>query len=305
MSNNESRMVPLLCGTKIDVPAASDAMSIDKQVILDAYNSSGAILIEESTLTREKFPDFTERFFEVFMEYVGGANNDRQSALKNSKTVLTVTGGNTSKTSVPLHGEMFYMKNRPSTLFFCCIQPAAEDGQTTLCDGVALWKALPQEFRSYFETNAISYRRKYDKDTWSKVYKTTNIEDVVQICEQIGNELMINDDGSIETVYRCHAYNDHHAGRAFVNSILVWAAREFIEGIDDSNLRLIDGSKIPMDMLYQINDIAEELTLNVPWKPGSVAIVDNQRFMHGRRRYEDTNRDIIMRLSDEAMPKTA
>ena len=48
--------------------------------------------------------------------------------------------------------------------------------------------------------------------------------------------------------------------------------------------------------LYEVHAVAEQHTLDVPWEPGMVAVVDNLRVMHGRRAYQDRGRDIIMRL---------
>lgn len=296
---------PLICGALIDASSVSDPASIDKQTVLDAFAAYGAVVIQNTGLVREKFPEFTEVFLNKFMEYVGGADNDRGSALGNSATVLTVTGGNTAKQAIPLHGEMFYTQPRPSTLFFACMRPADDDGETTICDGVALWNALPDDVRSYFETNKLRYRRIYEDDAWTKVYKTDSLDDVKALCAKTGVELTEHADGSIETVHSCYAYHDHKAGRAFVNSVLTWAAREYISGIQDSKLRLEDGSELPKEMLYKVHEIAEGLTLNVPWKPGTVAIIDNMRVMHGRRAYEDEGRDIIMRLSLDKLPETA
>lgn len=292
-----AQIEPLPCGARIAVPAGTDPMKVDKAQVLEAFRQHGAVLVEELDMPREAFPAFTERFVDEFMEYVGGADNDRGSALGKSATVLTVTGGNTAKQAIPLHGEMFYTQPRPETLFFACVRPADENGETTICDGLAIWNALPQEIRDFFEANKLKYRRVYDDDAWTKVYKTDSIDHVAKLCEETGVELIQHEDGRIETIHTCYAYFDHPAGRCFVNSVLTWAAREYIAGIKDSQLRLEDGSELPKDMLYKTHEIAESLTLNVPWKPGTVAIVDNMRVMHGRRAYEDEGRDIIMRLS--------
>ncbi|MHC0053383.1 TauD/TfdA family dioxygenase [Actibacterium sp. D379-3] len=301
----EMPVTPLKAGAIIDASAVSDPAEIDVQAVLDAYHTYGAVLIEGADITREGFVAVTERFLDSFMEYVGGADNDRGSALGKSSTVLTVTGGNTEKQAIPLHGEMFYTEPRPQTLFFCCMRPAAENGETTICDGVALWDALPEDARNLFLDKRLVYRRIYTDDAWTKVYKTDDIERVAKLCEETGVTLTRHPDGSIETVHVADAFVDHKAGRSFINSILTWAAREYLAGIKDSQLRFEDGTELPKEMLYKINEIAETLTVNVPWKPGTLAIVDNTRVMHGRRAYEDSNRDIIMRLSLESLPETA
>jgi alpha-ketoglutarate-dependent taurine dioxygenase len=294
-------ITPLKAGAMIEFAGARSVAEIDTSTVIDAYNAYGAVLLRGLDVDRPDFVAFTEQYSNNFMEYVGGANNDRDSAYGGNKTVLTVTGGAVAKLAIPLHGEMFYTQPRPQALFFCCIRPADERGETTICDGVSLWSALPEAARTLFTERKLKYRRIYTDESWKAVYKVDNLEAVKAICAKMNVLLTVNSDGSIETVHSCYAYNDHKAGRAFINSVLVWAAREYIAGIDDSKVRFEDDSELPKSMLMDINGIAETLTLNISWEPGMVAVVDNMRVLHGRRAYQDTGRDIIMRLSAESL----
>lgn len=290
-------ITPMASGALLDASTCPDPMTLDTAPVIDALKNHGAVLIKGLDLTREGFPTFTERFLDTFIEYVGGADNDRGSALKGSNTVLQVTGGNTAKFAIPMHAEMFYTEPRPKTMFFACMRPADENGETTIADGVAIWNDLPHDVKKLFETKKLVYRRIYNDETWHNVYKTDDLNRVRELCAQTGVALIENENGVIETIHSCHAYYDHPAGRAFVNSILTWAGREYLLGKDDSKLRFEDGSELSKDMLWAINDICEKHTVNIPWQPGNVALVDNYRVMHGRRAYEDTGRDIIMRMS--------
>lgn len=298
-------VTPQKAGALVEIAGRPDPATLDIGPILDAFHRHGAVLVDGLDLSREGFVAFTERVLDSFMEYVGGADNERGSALGTSSTVLTVTGGNTAKHGIPLHGEMFYTEPRPRTMFFCCMRPADAKGETTICDGVALWNALPDEVRRLFEERRVRYRRIYQDDAWKKVYKTDDLGRVEALCRENGVGFERHADGSIETVHICHAWHDHPGGRAFVNSVLVWAAREYIAGMTDSQVRFEDGSELSKEMLYRIHGIAENLTLDIPWKPGMLAIVDNMRVMHGRRSYEDEGRDIIMRLSLDPVPQAA
>ncbi len=298
-------VTPLKAGAMIDAGAVGDAALVGDAPILDALERHGAVLLRGCPIDRPGFVAFTERFAGSFMEYVGGANNDRGSAMAGNNTVLTVTGGNTLGQAIPLHGEMFYTTFRPATLFFCCQRPADADGQTTICDGITLWQALPDEIRAEFEAKQIRYRRIYTDDSWTKVYKTDDLDAVKRFCADTGVEFVDHGDGSFDTVHTDWAWSDVAAGRAFINSMIVWASREYIAKIDDSQVRWADGSPIDPQMLMTIHRIAEAHTQDIPWEPGMVAIVDNRRVMHGRRAYTDDGRDIIMRLTRESPARAA
>ena len=298
-------VTPQVAGAMLDCSTLHDPALLDIDAVAAEYRKYGALVLTGLDVRHEAFIALTERFAPTFMEYVGGANNDRDSAYGKSTTVLTVTGGAAAKYAIPLHGELHYTYPRPKTMFFCCIRPADANGQTMLCDGVALWKALPDPIRTLFETRRIRYRRIYTEADWKKVYKTDDLDRVKATCAKAGVVLNELGDGQIETIHIAHVYNDVAAGRSFVNNMLVWAAREYISGFTDSQVRFEDGSDLPKDVLYKIHEISEKLTLNIPWQPGWVALVDNTRVMHGRRSYEDEKRDIILRLSADAIGQRA
>ena len=304
MTDDAPTPTPLKAGVLLDL-AGADPAGLDLAPVQAALAEHGAVLLKSLGLGRQEFVDLTERFPVRFMEYVGGANNDRGSAFKGSATVLTVTGGAVFGQAIPLHGEMFYTQPRPGTLFFCCIRPADDKGQTTICDGVKLWAALPDDVRAAFEARRVTYRRIYKDDSWTKTYKTDSLESLRAVCRETGVTLLEKEDGSLETVHVDWAWRDTPGGRAFINSVLVWSAREHIAKIDDSQVRWEDGSPLDAPMLYKVHGIAESLTLDIPWEPGMLAVIDNLRVMHGRRAYEDRGRDIIMRMSPDSIAEPA
>lgn len=297
----EPTIVPMTAGAMLDTGAVSDPAALDLSVVLEVYLRYGAVLICGLEMDRQRFLDLTNRMSGHFMEYVGGADNDRSPAFGGHQTVLTVTGGAVERKGIPLHGEMFYSGNRPAALFFHCVRPAEQKGQTTLCDGVKLWQALPPEIRRMFQDQPLIYRRRYDRDAWVRVYQTEDPDTLARICAESGTGLEMLTNGGIETTFSAPAYVDGPAGRAFVNSLLVWLTREHRGGKTDSLVRFADGSEFPRHVIRRIYRTAKDLTEDIDWLAGDVAIVDNQRVMHGRRAYEDPARDIIMRLSQDAL----
>jgi hypothetical protein len=45
-----------------------------------------------------------------------------------------------------------------------------------------------------------------------------------------------------------------------------------------------DGSTIPVSLLEKIKEITDEITYPITWRKNELVMVDNTRFMHGRRR---------------------
>jgi hypothetical protein len=55
-------------------------------------------------------------------------------------------------------------------------------------------------------------------------------------------------------------------------------------------IRFGDGSTINSDAMALAIELAEELTVDLVWQRGDVAIVDNFRVMHGRRSFQGERR---------------
>lgn len=66
-------------------------------------------------------------------------------------------------------------------------------------------------------------------------------------------------------------------------------------------LCLVDGTPIPEEVLETIRRTAEELTFDVHWLAGDLLMLDNRRFLHGRRLYREGDaRDIVQIQSARA-----
>ncbi len=53
-----------------------------------------------------------------------------------------------------------------------------------------------------------------------------------------------------------------------------------------------DGAEIPADLWSRIEAATDRVTREIDWRHGDVAVIDNTRYMHGRRRIEDPARVI-------------
>lgn len=61
-----------------------------------------------------------------------------------------------------------------------------------------------------------------------------------------------------------------------------------------------DDSEIPDDIIAELNEIADKITMKISWQKGEIMMVDNTRIMHGRRAFSDNQRDIYLRLCSPA-----
>lgn len=58
---------------------------------------------------------------------------------------------------------------------------------------------------------------------------------------------------------------------------------------------LIDGSEIPQSHMDEIRSLSNQLTEEINWQKGDLLMLDNKRFMHGRRAFDpNDDRDIVV-----------
>lgn len=264
--------------------------------VIDTFKSSGVLLFRGFDLEKDAFVSYTESLTPDFQDYSGGAY--AREKIDGNDTVLSVTG-HRQFFAVPMHGEMFYTKYRPTVLWFYCVEPPVSGGETTVCDGIALYNRLSPRSRELFDNQPISYIRHYQDGDWQKIYLTDSIDEVAAVCDKRDTAFTYHEeDGSISTRYTCSAittplYTDRPA---FVNNILPVLVQE-ANGNTHSLVRFADGERIPEDVVAEIRELAEELTIGVEWQKGDLVMVDNSRLMHGRRAFNDTQRELNMRMS--------
>ncbi len=283
-------------GTCIRCEGRTSLLDLDPELVRDRFRSTGIVLFRDFAASPAEFKTFSNQFSGSFMLYRGGAIP--RARVGDDDTVLAVTGSQL-RYAVSLHGEMYYMKQRPAAIWFYCAVPAAEDGETTVADGVAFYQRLQPATRSLFAEQDLVYQRTYPDGVWQRVYQTDDLAAVAAICAE--NEIDTHFDPerrslTTRSVRSALATSRYGQQPVFINNILPLLDR--IVGETESTVRLADGSEIPAAMQAELRSLAEELTIPVRWQPGDLLLIDNTRWLHGRRAYTDARRDIHVRLAE-------
>jgi alpha-ketoglutarate-dependent taurine dioxygenase len=206
---------------------------------------------------------------------------------------------------VGLHCENGNAPLLPHLTWFFCERAASTGSQTTVCDGHRVWDALPAAARDAFTAHDIVYTRRVDEARWKTFVAHTlgdgrsagevAIEDLQRIMAMSeGTTFEALDDGAIVYSFRtpaAHAtlWSDRPA---FANSIL---GPSF--NYERPRIGFDDGGEIPADILAEVERVTAELTEDIDWIDGDIALIDNTRVMHGRRAIVDPDRTIYNALS--------
>ena len=262
-------------------------LEIDREKIISLFKEYGILLFRGFTADTGIFREFSNLFSNNFLDYACGAFNRR--VINDDKTILSV---NDFQTEIKLHGEMYYQKNIPLMLWFFCANPAAKNGETTVCDGRQFFAELSNSTKELFSQKQLKFTAKMNQEEWQRKYKTDDVNELKEICQKNDTHLTIYEDQSIPIQYICPVVIPSRCGKyqIFINSLLPGMQ------LNPDLWKFDDNSKIPDELMKELNGIAERITTNIDWKKGDILMIDNTRVMHGRRAFTDETREIYIRL---------
>lgn len=206
---------------------------------------------------------------------------------------------------VGLHCENGNAPKLPHFIWFYCKKAASSGSQTTYCDGRGVWDRLSDNTKSIFSQQKIKYSRTVPEQLWKNylAYELPNISSpeeveishLTELSGQVpGQSFILNDDMSVHYEFTVGAAHEtiFSEDLVFANSIL---GPSF--NYEKPQITLEDGTPIPEDILAEIQLITSQETQEIDWQDGDVVMIDNTRFMHGRRAIEDPVREIYAALS--------
>lgn len=257
-------------------PAGAETLAqLDHDAVLAQYKAHGALLLRGFDADLAQFHAFAKQFSRtaVVNESPG------RTALDPAKSLYSVDGGTNA---FALHPELSREPWKPDLAMFGCLSAPGTGGQTTVCDGIALVQALPDEVR-----NGLTGRRLiYLKGVWPELLQfwlgTATPDDALlrnppPTCPY---KFMRMADGRIARYFsRPALHQPMFADELAFGNFLLFA--RFNNGRGDFPL-LDDMRPVPEAWLQAIKATAERLTHAVEWQQGDVVMLDNTRFMHGR-----------------------
>jgi hypothetical protein len=253
-------------------------------------------------VTAEDFDHFIAAFGLPNFSYADSLSN----AVRINRTERVFTANEApSSINIYLHHEMAQTPVYPSRLFFFCEQAAEEGGATPLCRSDVLWERLVVEtpdFARDCETKGLRYSNVMPADndamsgmgrSWQSTLRAGNRQEAETRLATLGYSWEWLDDGCLRaTTPVLPAVRALGDGRkAFFNQLIAAFQGWKDERNDPAKaIRFGDGSPLSRPAVDRATAIAAELSFDVPWQAGDVALVDNFVVMHGRRTYRGTRK---------------
>lgn len=250
-------------------------MAVDEAFVERAFRRHGALLLRGFDLDVGTFRQFADRFCETSV-----FNESPNRALIDAKSNIQSVDLGTDP--FPLHPELSREPWRPDACLFACLSAPQSGGETTICDGVEIVRRLPPALVEEMLTRSLLYLQPASPEVL-EYWLGTATPDARQLespppqCPYFFREV----GGSIMRGFSRPLLHKpmFHDGPAFGNFLLF--ARDVL-GIPHFP-RLDDGQCVPDEWLDAVRQTAAPITHAVAWRRGDILILDNSRFMHGRR----------------------
>lgn len=278
-------------------------------------------LAKYGTILFRGFPLVTAQDFDAFIQPFGFENFAYRDSLSNAvRTNFTerVFSANEAPADVTifLHHEMAQTPIYPSKLFFFCEHAAETGGATPLCRSDVLYKQLAErcpDFLQACEEKGLRYTNVMPSvddpasgmgRSWQSTFRRESRKEAEARMKELGYSWEWQDDGCLRaTTPRLQAVREISPGRKTFFNQLIAAFKGWKDSRNDPSkaITLGDGTPLDRDSVLLAADLAEELTFNVPWQAGDVALVDNYVVMHGRRTFTGKRKVLASLVAGETV----
>jgi alpha-ketoglutarate-dependent taurine dioxygenase len=251
-------------------------LDLDPAAVRSWVEAYGAVLFRSFDVDVSSLVGFTD----LFLKAVRIHGEPSRRPITEDATLLEVSPGSGP---IELHSELAITPNRPDLLWFYCIAAAPAGGETLLCDGIRAWNALRPETRTLFTTKKLLYVTHILPGSLKRQWPDLTHEEAVRRLASVrreGSTVKLSDEGG-ELRYVTSAAMPTRWGHqlAFANSITgpYGRSRKWI-GFDGME-------PIPDEVMAEVRAVHEQESFEVKLQAGDVIMIDNSRFMHGRRSF--------------------
>lgn len=294
------RDFPAIVESSGDLPAYLKSKKADVGLLL---KNSGTVLFRG-------FDVAAPEDFDAVVEAYGDDNFAYKESLSNAVRVNVTPRVFTAneappETSIYLHHEMAQTPIYPSKLFFYCQIAADKGGATPLCRSDVLLEKLAKEdpdLVQAFADKGVRYSSTMPLEndagsgqgrSWRSTLSCESKEGAEARLQALGYEWKWQEHESLRvTTPVLSAVRSVDDGRRVFFNQLIAAFRGWSDSRNDASKSICfgDGTAITPDHMAGAIRLADELSFDLQWQSGDVALIDNFTVMHGRRPFEGTRR---------------
>jgi alpha-ketoglutarate-dependent taurine dioxygenase len=302
----------LHCDNPTTLDASCQWITAHRDELIRQASDHGAILFRNfGPRTAQDFDQFIAAFNLPNFAYEDSLSN----AVRVNKTPRVFTANEAPPTvTIFLHHEMAQTPIHPSRLFFFCEHPADQGGATPICRSDVLFERLAQahpQFARDCQTRGLRYSNVMPAQadvtsgmgrSWQSTLKSETREQAEARLKSLGYSWQWLGDGSLRaTTPTLPAVRKLTNGCTSFFNQLIAAAMGWKDARNDPSKSITFGDGAPLDRqaVLTATKLGEELSFDIPWQQGDVALVDNYVTMHGRRTFVGTRKVLASLVAAE------
>jgi alpha-ketoglutarate-dependent taurine dioxygenase len=212
------------------------------------------------------------------------------------------------------HNENSFNYQWPLKIWFGCLWPAEQGGETPIADSRKVFSSIPQKIRERFVEKQVMYVRAYGKGPgldWQTVFKTTDKAMVEEHCARSFMDFEWKADGTLTTrAIRPAVVRHPRTGElSWFNQAQHWhlscldhATRKSLTTLfaeDELPRRCYygDGSQIDDSEMDEILEVYKRLEVTFAWQKGDIILLDNVLTAHARNPFVG-ERKLLVAMGD-------
>ena len=238
-----------------------------------------------------------------------------------SETVYTSTDHPAAQ-PIQFHCEYSYSARWPMKLFFGCMLPASEGGETPISDTRRVLARLRPDLVDAFRRRKVLYARRFSPEMgvpWQRAFRTEDPAQVERFCRSAAIEVTWTQDGALRTrqvgdaIVRHPITSDelwfNHAFFFNVHAIEPVEVRAaLLESVAEDSLSTHtyfgDGEPIPIDVIEEIRAAYRAAAIGFHWRRGDALLIDNMRMAHSRTPYAGSRKVVVAMTESFERPRT-
>ena len=270
----------------------------------------GAILFRNFNMSgANRFEQFVHTVSGELIEY-----RERSSPRSQVKGNIYTSTEHPADQHIFLHNENSYANTWPLRIFFFCVTPAQQGGETPVADCRKIFQQIDPKIRECFMQKQVMYVRNFGDGlglNWQTVFQTTDKSEVEAYCRNAGYEFEWKAGNGLRTRRVAPAIVKHprteemiwfnHATFFHVATLDPTTREALLAQFEEedlpNNTYYGDGSAIEPETLGQLRQAYEQETVVFPWQKGDIMMLDNMITAHGRASFMG-ERQILTGMAD-------
>ncbi|MBE9162160.1 non-ribosomal peptide synthetase [Tychonema sp. LEGE 06208] len=212
--------------------------------------------------------------------------------------------------AILFHSESSHLHRWPMKIWFFCVQPAQQGGETPIVDCRKIYQLLDPKLREKFAQKQIMYVRNYTDGldvSWKDFFKTEDKSVVEEYCRQAGMKFEWKAGNNLRTrkIRPAIAKHQKTGEMVFFNqlplhhiSCLDAATRASLLSVFGEenlprNVYYGDGTPIEDSVMEEIQAVYAQAAVSFPWQAGDILMLDNMLVAHSRNPFIGSRKIVV------------